>query len=887
MRIALVGADVEENLGIEMVAAALAAARHRVEVVPYNDFDQLDAVLAQLRARRPGLIGLGMQFQHRARDFVMLARGLRAEGYRGHVTAGGQYATLAADELVGQEAALDSVVLHDGETTVVELTRALERREPLAEVAGLVVRGGDGAPRRTAPRPLHADLDALPFARRYRAPTRHLGVPFFPVWGSRGCWGSCTFCGISTYYREAIAHGAGGRKLRLRSVEGLADEMAALSASVGGVPCIFCFHDDTFLLPRPADSLARLRALRAALDARGVGAAGLIGKCRPECVTPELARALRGLGVFRLYVGIENASQHGQDDLRRRTRTPELRGALAALRSAGIFGCYNLLVFEPDTTLDDVRENVAFMREHARHPVNFCRAEPYHKTPLYELTRARGALGGSHLGWDYRIADDRAELLYRIAAAAFHERNFDAYGVANRTMGLGYMTQVLETFYDGSSARGRRLLARGAELVQEVTLDTATHLEAAIALAAGADLADRDRIERETARLALRVAAQDRRWHAALDDLIEEMLALTEQQREDVERRARTRALRGAVGGVAIVGAMSLGAQACGGRATRDEPGPDPTPDGGAGGTVQVGGAGGTVDPLPLGGSGGYVYDMLPTGAFGGMIGDPTPNYGGMGGTVDDPLPDGGTGGFVADALPSGGYGIGGSDPAGGFGGYVSDDLPTGGLGGFQGDTIPLGGLGGFVSDMVPSDGGTAGHGADPVAGEGGLAGTPGAGGVAGTSGVAGTAGAAGQPAIGGAGSGGFVDDPLPEPGGMSSVGGRSSPGEGPARPGPSLAVVDSWRSTAPRRSQRTHDLPFFAPPEIRLHARRRGEVIEVTLAGGDPEMSVRWESEGTIEGAGREIRWRPAAEDDQLRAGVRTRGGVAVAALRAKYVRA
>ena len=151
MRIALVGADVEENLGIEMVAAALAAARHRVEVVAYNDHDQLDAVLAELRARRPGLIGLGMQFQHRARDFVMLARGLRAEGYRGHLTAGGQYATLAADELVRQEAALDSVVLHDGETTVVELTRALERREPVAEIAGRVVRGVDGAPRRTAP----------------------------------------------------------------------------------------------------------------------------------------------------------------------------------------------------------------------------------------------------------------------------------------------------------------------------------------------------------------------------------------------------------------------------------------------------------------------------------------------------------------------------------------------------------------------------------------------------------------------------------------------------------------------------------------------------------------------------------------------------------------
>ncbi len=65
------------------------------------------------------------------------------------------------------------------------------------------------------------------------------------------------------------------------------------------------------------------------------------------------------------------------------------------------------------------------------------------------------------------------------------------------------------------------------------------------------------------------------------------------------------------------------------------------------------------------------------------------------------------------------------------------------------------------------------------------------------------------------------------------------------------------------------------------------GGTVQLGGAGGDPEPSVRRESEGLVEGAAREIRWRPAAEDDQLRVGVRTRGGVAVATLRAKRVRA
>jgi len=64
----------------------------------------------------------------------------------------------------------------------VALLAALERGEPLDGVAGLAIRGSDGVPVRTADRPLEDDLDRLPFARRYRAHTRHLGVPFIRSW---------------------------------------------------------------------------------------------------------------------------------------------------------------------------------------------------------------------------------------------------------------------------------------------------------------------------------------------------------------------------------------------------------------------------------------------------------------------------------------------------------------------------------------------------------------------------------------------------------------------------------------------------------------------------------------------------------------------------------
>jgi len=79
--------------------------------------------------------------------------------------------------------------------------------------------------------------------------------------------------------------------------------------------------------------------------------------------------------------------------------------------------------------------------------------------------------------------------------------------------------------------------------------------------------------------------------------------------------------------------------------------------------------------------------------------------------------------------------------------------------------------------------------------------------------------------------------------------------------------------------------LPLWDPPGILLQSRADGDAVRVRMCGGEKNMSLRWESNGQVEGEGREVTWRPASHDDQLRVAVRTRGGVAVTALRARHV--
>ncbi len=516
MKIVLIGADLEENLGVGMIAAVAEAAGHAVSVVPFSDAGERSAVQARVLALAPDVVGLSLQFQHRSAEFLELAAGLRAGGFAGHLALGGQYPTLAWREVLTGGHGVSAIVLHDGEETFRELLGALAAGAPLEGIAGLALPGPDG-PLRTAGRPLEGELDRLPFPKRYRPHSRHLGVPFIPIMGGRGCWGRCTFCSIASFYRDARQHG-GGKLLRHRSPENIAAEMAQLLRAAGP-RAVFCFHDDTFLLPRPEASLARVRALRAALEREGVtGQIGLIGKCRPDSLTRELAGQLRALGVVRLYLGVENTSRPGLIHLGRDVELEQVREALSACSEAGIFVCYNLLVFEPDATLDDLAANLAFVKEHPEHPVNFGRAEPYHGTPLQQRLAAEGNLSGSYLGNGYRVKDDRTELLFRICAAVFRQRNYDADGVHNRVMGIGYLARLLEHFH-GQDAEGRHaaLLEEATTLTRRIMLESAGFLEEALTLAREVDLADRDRIERETALLGLRVAAADGRRHEELD----------------------------------------------------------------------------------------------------------------------------------------------------------------------------------------------------------------------------------------------------------------------------------------------------------------------------------------------------------------------------------
>jgi anaerobic magnesium-protoporphyrin IX monomethyl ester cyclase len=496
MRAVLIGAEYEENLAVRYLAAALEAAGHSAAIVPFSRPADLDHTVCECLRLKPDLVGLSMAFQHRAREFLDVAAALRRRGYAGHICAGGHVPTAAWSELLDYAPAVDTVVRHDGELTLVELCGALATPARWRGIPGVCARDDDGRPVAAPPRRQLDDLDQLPFPVRDRPHAVHAGVSFTTISGSRGCFANCNYCCINTWHRTAE-----GKRYRARSVANVADEMARLYHDRG--VRVFCFHDDNFFLPKARQTSRRLADLQREVLARGIGRIAYVAKCRPDELDLPLLEEARAMGVVRLFVGVENGSAEALRNLNRLHDLATTRRALDALRRSGVYACYNVLLFEPDTKLEHIAENLEFLSANADFPFNFGRAEIYSGTRYERLLRAAGRLEGSFLGYTYRIADDRAEVLFRICAVAFSVRNFSAEALANHNGSLGYEAALLEHFFPGPEARA--LVARTRDLSERVNRDTLGHLRDAYEFVRDGDWRDARAAQEFTAGLATRV----------------------------------------------------------------------------------------------------------------------------------------------------------------------------------------------------------------------------------------------------------------------------------------------------------------------------------------------------------------------------------------------
>ena len=463
MKVALIGAELEENLGLRYMVAALEKVGHQARIIPYNREIEMEQVVSQTLAWEPDVAGLSMIFTSRAREFCRLAQALRDKSFVGHIIAGGHFAALNHRQLLNDFPAFDSIGLGEGEEIICRLT---DRLSHYHEVPGICYRNEDGTVHSNPSEGNPENLDALPFPKRT---TFHdyFGKPIASILSSRGCWRNCAFCSINAWYKQG-----GGKKFRIRSVPNIVAEMKSLYFDHG--IRIYNMQDDNFFLPDKTRAVQRFAELRSALQREGIKDIAIAVKARPDSITREAISVLDDLGIFRVFLGVENASENALKKLNRKCRIEEILNALQILNDFDVHIAYNLLMFELDTTMEDILINLRFIERHIDNPFNFCRAEAYAGTGLERKLQAQGRLLGDYFGIDYRLKDPQAEAYHQIANYAFFDRNFSESGLHYFNMQVDFYFQILRRFYP--QLLNLTLRSKVRNFIKQTNLDTYEHL---------------------------------------------------------------------------------------------------------------------------------------------------------------------------------------------------------------------------------------------------------------------------------------------------------------------------------------------------------------------------------------------------------------------------
>ncbi|MFA5269066.1 MAG: cobalamin-dependent protein [Methanoregula sp.] len=448
VKVLFIASEDEENLSVRYPAAVLVKAGHTIQIAPFSVPEDTERVLKQIHKFRPDLIAVSMAFQSRAPAFFDLIKKIRKGNAACHITAGGHFPTFEYRKILELKLGLNSIVRFEGEQALVELAEFLEGKRKISEVSNLVFWIGKMIVENRII-DCFPDLDALPFPVRNDRPQVRLGENFATLVASRGCWHSaCAYCCIGAFHAKKK-----GEHHALRSVGNIAKEIAWLYHKQG--VRIFQFHDDNFLQKYESDNCERLDSLMAALEKEKVDSdkVAFLIKARPDSITEKVAFRLRRLGVVGVFLGVENATEDGLFSLIRGSDVSDIDRAFELLRENRIIVTYNLLIFHPDATLDQINENILFMKNHPGYPFDFGRAEVVAGSPLEKKVIKEGLVKGTWPNWDYRLRDPAVDQMFRINLATFRRRDSGYSKLAHTLIALAYRAYVVRRLYPGPSAK--------------------------------------------------------------------------------------------------------------------------------------------------------------------------------------------------------------------------------------------------------------------------------------------------------------------------------------------------------------------------------------------------------------------------------------------------
>ena len=265
----------------------------------------------------------------------------------------GPYASLNAQEIMKSERWLDGIIVGNPEETALDLLNSLsdDCSKWNFDCPGGIWRILEiNEIRVAAPRKLIKSLNELPFPARDIEELEDSN--YVNLESSRGCYYSCSFCHVPLSHDLNI-----GDKRMVRDPILVVDEIEQIHERLGKT--LFIFNDPIFWSSHKDDE--RILKLCNEIKKRKLNIKLYIYlRCNPF-PSEEIIKSLAKAGLVRVFLGVENASAQSLMRYNKLLNLNQVETAWDILRKCGVNIHIGYIVFEPYSTIRDIRENVQYL----------------------------------------------------------------------------------------------------------------------------------------------------------------------------------------------------------------------------------------------------------------------------------------------------------------------------------------------------------------------------------------------------------------------------------------------------------------------------------------------------------------------------------------------
>lgn len=269
-----------------------------------------------------------------------------------HITIGNHLPTLCGENVLSDFSQFDSAIIGEGEYTLTELASFLKENKNWREIPGICYRE-NAEIKKSKNRQPPESLDHIPFPARDTLPLVLAAGNGPLLYSSRGCYAKCSFCSVHNFFSAS-----GNPGWRCRTPKNVVDEMEKLFKDFGVSE--FAFADEQFM-GYGAEGKERAIGIASEIRRRKLSVKWYI-ETRTSDIEYETFSVLKEAGLHAVFMGIES----GIDETllkvyKKGIRAEQHLHALAILKSLEILSSVGFIMFQPDTTLDELEANADFL----------------------------------------------------------------------------------------------------------------------------------------------------------------------------------------------------------------------------------------------------------------------------------------------------------------------------------------------------------------------------------------------------------------------------------------------------------------------------------------------------------------------------------------------